>query len=287
MDKKVVLVVMDGVGKSTTGLGDAVTMANTPTLDKLMAECPHTYIKAHGTAVGLPSDEDMGNSEVGHNALGCGQIYSQGAKLVEEAIESGAIFASAAWKELSAGCVKNASTMHFIGLLSDGNVHSNIHHLIALIAGAKRDGIKTVRVHVLLDGRDVPATSALVYVDMLEEGDEGALRCLLRRAHSLRRRQDEDHHGPLFRGLGYGEARLFHARLRRGQTVRERDGRHRHLPRREPRHHRSGSARVRHRGGRQARGRHARRRQRGAVQLPRRPCHRAQHGVRRRRFQGL
>ena len=168
MDKKVVLVVMDGVGKSSTGLGDAVTMANTPTLDKLLKECPHTYIKAHGTAVGLPSDEDMGNSEVGHNALGCGQIYSQGAKLVEEAIESGAIFASAAWKELSSNAVKNSSAMHFIGLLSDGNVHSNIHHLIALVRGAKADGIKKVRIHVLLDGRDVPATSALVYVDMLE-----------------------------------------------------------------------------------------------------------------------
>ena len=168
MDKKVVLVVMDGVGKSSTGLGDAVTMANTPTLDKLLKECPHTYIKAHGTAVGLPSDEDMGNSEVGHNALGCGQIYSQGAKLVEEAIESGAIFASAAWKELSSNAVKNSSAMHFIGLLSDGNVHSNIHHFIALVRGAKADGIKKVRIHVLLDGRDVPATSALVYVDMLE-----------------------------------------------------------------------------------------------------------------------
>ena len=82
---------MDGVGKSKTGLGDAVTMAHTPTLDMLLKECPHTYIKAHGTAVGLPSDEDMGNSEVGHNALGCGQVYSQGAKLVEEAIESGLI----------------------------------------------------------------------------------------------------------------------------------------------------------------------------------------------------
>ena len=67
MEKQVVLVVMDGVGKSKTGLGDAVGKANTPTLDKLLAECPHTYIKAHGTAVGLPSDEDMGNSEVGHN----------------------------------------------------------------------------------------------------------------------------------------------------------------------------------------------------------------------------
>ncbi len=169
MEKQVVLVVMDGVGKSKTGLGDAVGKANTPTLDKLLAECPHTYIKAHGTAVGLPSDEDMGNSEVGHNALGCGQVYSQGAKLVEEAIESGDIFASAAWRALADNCLKNASTMHFIGLLSDGNVHSNISHLIALIEGAKREGIKRVRVHALLDGRDVPATSALVYVDRLEK----------------------------------------------------------------------------------------------------------------------
>ena len=159
---------MDGVGKSKTGLGDAVTLANTPTLDKLLAECPHTYIKAHGTAVGLPSDDDMGNSEVGHNALGCGQVYSQGAKLVEEAIESGDIFASSAWQELKDNCVENNSAMHFMGLLSDGNVHSNIGHLIALIKGAKRDGVKKVRVHALLDGRDVPATSALTYVDMLE-----------------------------------------------------------------------------------------------------------------------
>ena len=112
---------MDGVGKSKTGLGDAVTMANTPTLDRLMAECPHTFIKAHGRAVGLPSDDDMGNSEVGHNALGCGQVYSQGAKLVEEAIESGDIYKSAAWQELKANCLDNGSAMHFIGLLSDGD----------------------------------------------------------------------------------------------------------------------------------------------------------------------
>lgn len=169
MSKQVVLVVMDGIGKSKTGLGDAVNMANTPTLDTLLKECPHTYIKAHGTAVGLPSDEDMGNSEVGHNALGCGQVYSQGAKLVEEAIESGDIFKSAAWKELKDNCVSHKSAMHFIGLLSDGNVHSNIGHLISLISGAKRDGIKNVRVHVLLDGRDVPATSALLYIDQLEQ----------------------------------------------------------------------------------------------------------------------
>lgn len=166
---KLVLVVMDGVGKSKTGIGDAVTMANTPTLDKLLAECPHTYVKAHGTAVGLPSDEDMGNSEVGHNALGCGQVYSQGAKLVEEAIESGDIYKSVAWQELKNSCVEKGSAMHFIGLLSDGNVHSNIGHLLALIRQSKVDGIKKVRIHILLDGRDVPATSALTYVDMLEE----------------------------------------------------------------------------------------------------------------------
>ncbi len=167
--RKLVLVVMDGVGKSKTGLGDAVTMANTPTLDRLMKECPFTYIKAHGTAVGLPSDDDMGNSEVGHNALGCGQVYSQGAKLVEEAIESGDIFKSAAWQQLKNNCIAHGGAMHFMGLLSDGNVHSNISHLLALIRQAKAEGIARVRVHVLLDGRDVPATSALTYVAMLEE----------------------------------------------------------------------------------------------------------------------
>ncbi len=166
--RPVVLVVMDGVGKSVTGLGDAVTMAHTPTLDKLLKECPHTYLRAHGTAVGLPSDEDMGNSEVGHNALGCGQVYSQGAKLVEESIESGDIYKSAAWTELVENVKKNNSTLHFIGLLSDGNVHSNIRHLLAMLEGAKKDGVKKVRIHVLLDGRDVPATSALTYIEQLE-----------------------------------------------------------------------------------------------------------------------
>ena len=169
MDKKqVVLIVMDGVGRSADGIGDAVTEARTPALDKLLASCPHTYLKAHGTAVGLPSDDDMGNSEVGHNALGCGQIYSQGAKLVNESISSGAIYASKAWTELKENCLKNSSTMHFIGLLSDGNVHSNISHLLSMLEACKAQGIKKARVHILLDGRDVPATSALVYVDELE-----------------------------------------------------------------------------------------------------------------------
>ena len=166
MNKKpVLLVVMDGVGISKTGLGDGVTLAHTPTLDRLRAECPNTTLKAHGTAVGLPSDDDMGNSEVGHNALGCGQIYSQGAKLVNESIENGSIFVSDAWKDV----VGVKGTVHFLGLLSDGNVHSNIGHLFAMMERAKADGVKRVRIHILLDGRDVPATSALTYVDALEE----------------------------------------------------------------------------------------------------------------------
>ncbi|MBR4082317.1 MAG: 2,3-bisphosphoglycerate-independent phosphoglycerate mutase, partial [Clostridia bacterium] len=103
-----------------------------------------------------------------HNALGCGQVYSQGAKLVNESIDSGKIFASAAWQEL-AGNVKNGGTMHFMGLLSDGNVHSNISHLIAMLKQAKAEGIARVRCHILLDGRDVPATSALEYVQQLED----------------------------------------------------------------------------------------------------------------------
>ena len=168
MAKPVLLVVMDGVGFSKTGLGDAVTEANTPTLDWLMANCPMTRLKAHGDAVGLPTDDDMGNSEVGHNALGCGQIYSQAAKLVNESIESGKMYDSAAWKELVDNVKAKDSTLHFIGLLSDGNVHSNISHLFNMLKKAKAEGVKKARVHVLLDGRDVPATSAPLYIEQLE-----------------------------------------------------------------------------------------------------------------------
>lgn len=169
MKKPVVLVIMDGVGIGDGGPGDAVKLAHTPNLDRLLATCPHTQLKAHGTAVGLPTDEDMGNSEVGHNTLGCGQVYAQGAKLVGESLASGVIFASKAWKELTAGVKASGGALHFLGLLSDGNVHSHIDHLFALLRQAKKDGIAKVFCHVLLDGRDVPATSALQYIGQLED----------------------------------------------------------------------------------------------------------------------
>ena len=160
----VLTIVMDGVGIAPEGLGNAVTRAYTPTLDRIMAKYPMVTLKAHGTAVGLPSDDDMGNSEVGHNALGSGQVFAQGAKLVSQSIESGKMFASRTWQKLVANVKATNGTLHFIGLFSDGNVHSHIDHLKAMLERAKAEGVGTVRVHILLDGRDVGETSALDYV---------------------------------------------------------------------------------------------------------------------------
>ena len=126
-------------------------------------------LKAHGTAVGLPTDDDMGNSEVGHNALGSGQVFAQGAKLVTQSIQSGKMFASETWKEVISNVKGKNSTLHFLGLFSDGNVHSHIDHLKAMIIRAKEEGVRKVRVHILLDGRDVGETSALDYVIPFEE----------------------------------------------------------------------------------------------------------------------
>jgi 2,3-bisphosphoglycerate-independent phosphoglycerate mutase len=163
----VVCVVLDGVGIGRGDFGDAVAQARTPTLDRLRALPSFTSLLAHGTAVGMPSDADMGNSEVGHNALGAGRIVDQGAKLVSQAIASGAIFGPA-WRRCVDAVKSSGEPLHFIGLLSDGNVHSHIDHLVALLERAAVEGVAKVRVHPLLDGRDVPARSALPYVDRLE-----------------------------------------------------------------------------------------------------------------------
>lgn len=160
----IVTIVMDGVGLRDSEEGNAVKLAYTPVLHKLFESYPHTALKAHGTAVGLPSDDDMGNSEVGHNAIGAGAVYSQGAKLVNESIATGKMFQAKGWREIIENVRQNKSTLHFLGLFSDGNVHSHIDHLKAMIREAKKEGVKTVRIHILLDGRDVGETSALDYV---------------------------------------------------------------------------------------------------------------------------
>ncbi len=165
----VVLVIMDGVGIGAYEEGDAVRTALTPNLDWLKTHALYSSLKAHGTAVGLPSDEDMGNSEVGHNAIGCGRVFAQGASLVSNAIATGAMFRGEVWKSQIANVLKNNSTLHFMGLFSDGNVHSHIDHLKAMLTQAKTEGVKRARIHILLDGRDVGETSALEYVDPFEQ----------------------------------------------------------------------------------------------------------------------
>ena len=137
----VLLVIMDGVGYGKYADGDAVKSAYTPHLDWFLANCPNTKLKAHGVAVGLPSDADMGNSEVGHNAMGAGRVFDQGAKLVSNSISSKKMFSGQGWREISDNVKKNNSTLHFIGLFSDGNVHSHIDHLKAMMEHAAEEGI--------------------------------------------------------------------------------------------------------------------------------------------------
>jgi 2,3-bisphosphoglycerate-independent phosphoglycerate mutase len=165
----VVTIVMDGYGFNPSGEGNAIAAACKPTLDRLLANYSNVLLKAHGRAVGMPTDEDMGNSEVGHNAIGAGQVYNQGAALVADSIQSGEIFARDAWKEIVGNVREKNTVLHFIGLFSDGNVHSNIAHLKAMVAQSKQEGLKKIRIHILLDGRDVPETSALDYVLPFEQ----------------------------------------------------------------------------------------------------------------------
>jgi 2,3-bisphosphoglycerate-independent phosphoglycerate mutase len=164
----VLVCVMDGVGCGHQDEGDAVWLARTPALDFLSKQPATTLLTAHGTAVGMPSDADMGNSEVGHNALGAGRTFDQGAKLVDEAIKSGALYEGETWRALVQRVVSERKTLHFIGLLSDGNVHSHYEHLFAMLRRASASGVTRARVHALLDGRDVSETSAPQYVEATE-----------------------------------------------------------------------------------------------------------------------
>lgn len=162
------VVVLDGVGLGVGDDYDAVARADMPRLRALMA-APGRFLrlKAHGTAVGLPSDDDMGNSEVGHNALGSGRIVKQGAALVDTALHTGALFTSAGFSKVQER-FRAGGTLHLIGLLSDGGVHSRLDQIFGLIDGAAARGAKRIRLHVLLDGRDVPDRSSLDYLAQVD-----------------------------------------------------------------------------------------------------------------------
>jgi 2,3-bisphosphoglycerate-independent phosphoglycerate mutase len=165
----VVLVIMDGVGYGKYEEGDAFHAALTPNLDRITKENPSTTLKAHGKAVGLPSDGDMGNSEVGHNAIGCGRVFDQGAKLVSNSINTGTMFRGDVWKKLISNVKEKKRTLHLLGLFSDGNVHSHMDHIKAMLEEAGKSGVTRARIHILLDGRDVGETSALEYIDPFED----------------------------------------------------------------------------------------------------------------------
>ena len=162
------LIIMDGIGIGKKDDSNAVYRANTPNLDQLFKSDLYTQLKAHGTAVGLPSDDDMGNSEVGHNAMGAGRVFDQGARLVNTALKTGRIFQSDVWNNIVRRA-KNGGTIHFIGLLSDGNVHSHIDQLFIMIDQCVTLNLNRVRLHVLLDGRDVGEKTALNYIIPTEE----------------------------------------------------------------------------------------------------------------------
>ena len=171
---QLVLLILDGVGlfkgRAEGYEGNAYDLAATPHLDRLIAGAPvFMKLKAHGTAVGLPSDADMGNSEVGHNAMGAGRIFEQGARLVNGAIADGSLFSGSSWRELVDRVKARGGTFHLVGLLSDGNVHSHIDHLTALIRRLAEEGVARVRVHALADGRDVEPVSYHRYLERLEE----------------------------------------------------------------------------------------------------------------------
>ncbi len=162
--RPVVLCILDGVGWGRRDDTDAVAVAHTPALDTLLATGPNRLLRAHGFAVGLASEADMGNSEVGHNAMGAGRIIDQGAKLIDAAIATGDIFRGEAWQRAISG-----GTLHLLGLVSDGNVHAHVKHLHVLIRQAVSAGVRRIRVHALTDGRDVSERSALRWIIPLEE----------------------------------------------------------------------------------------------------------------------
>ena len=169
MEKKLtMLMILDGFGENPKKEGNAVKLAKTPNIDRLMKEYPNTKIAASGLAVGLPEGQ-MGNSEVGHTNIGAGRIVYQELTRITKSIENGDFFSNEELVKAMENCKKNNSKLHILGLVSDGGVHSHIRHLFGLLEMAKRRDIEEVYVHCFLDGRDTPPASAESYIQELEE----------------------------------------------------------------------------------------------------------------------
>ncbi len=166
--RPVCLIIMDGFGVAPEGDGNAITLARTPNYDSYIRDYPHTTLSAAGIDVGLPEGQ-MGNSEVGHLNIGSGRIVYQDLTRINQAIKDGSFFDNPILKAAVAAAKEADGTLHLMGLLSDGGVHSLDEHIFALLRMAKEAGVEKVDVHCFLDGRDTPPQSALKYIRALEE----------------------------------------------------------------------------------------------------------------------
>ena len=232
MKKTVILTIMDGFGINPEKKGNAIDFANTPRLDKIFSECPTTEIGASGMDVGLP-DGQMGNSEVGHTNIGAGRIVYQELTRITKSISDGDFFENEALLSAIENCKAKNSALHLMGLLSDGGVHSHIEHLYALIELAKRSGINRVFVHALLDGRDVPPSSAADYIDKLNAKLEsigcGKIATVMGRFYGMDRDNRWERVGKAYAALVYGEGIKTDdaaAAVRKSYTVKDEEGKY-------------------------------------------------------------
>lgn len=206
--KPVVLMVLDGYGLSDRQDGNAIAMAKTPVMDKLMAECPFVPGNASGLAVGLP-DGQMGNSEVGHMNIGAGRIIYQDLTSITKAIEDGTFFENEELLAAIKNCKEHQSDLHLWGLLSDGGVHSHNTHLYGILELCKKEGLSNVYVHPFLDGRDTPPASGKDYVaqlvEKMKEIGVGKVASLSGRYYAMDRDNRWDRVEKAYAALVYGE----------------------------------------------------------------------------------
>ena len=206
--KPVVLTIMDGFGYNPSTVGNAIYSANTPRLDDIFKNYPNTLIGASGLDVGLP-DGQMGNSEVGHTNIGAGRVVYQELTRITKSINDGDFYKNDTFLAAIENCKKNNSALHLMGLLSDGGVHSHIEHLYALVQLAKREGLTRVYIHALLDGRDVPPTSAADFIDelntKLDEIGCGKLATVMGRFYGMDRDNRWERVGKAYAALVYGD----------------------------------------------------------------------------------
>ena len=206
--KKVLLVILDGFGVNPSKTNNAVAIADTPNIDRYFARFPHTVIQASGHAVGLP-DGQMGNSEVGHLTLGSGSVIRQDLVEIDDAIADGSFFDNPVLKDACAAARERGGTLHLMGLVSDGGVHSHISHLLAAIELCRRNQVRPL-VHVITDGRDTPPYSILDYLPQLGEAlgaAGGAVATICGRYYAMDRDRRWDRTERAWRMLVLGKGR--------------------------------------------------------------------------------